>query len=272
MSERPGGATAKKNTTPVRAGPQQKKKKHHPVEGEASPPRPAVSECASARGRKKKKNTTQGVLFFCSGPGERQGKEKPRAGTGPEQKKTPPRVFFLLRPRRKAREGEAPLGAGTGPEQRKKHHPGCFFLLRPRGKAGEGEAPLGAGTGPEQKKEKNNTLGVFFLLWPRRKVAAPNGAQQKKHFAHPGPTAKKILETNDAGHEQKGATTKQKHPGLEFSRVHWSYLRLGLGVRVSGFGVSRFRVSWVANGRTQNFLALLIWFIFERLSFLATRY
>ena len=66
--------------------------------------------------RAKKKNTTKGVLFFCSGPGERQGKEKPRAGTGPEQKKnTTQGVFFLLRPRGKAREGEAPLGAGTGP-------------------------------------------------------------------------------------------------------------------------------------------------------------
>ena len=36
-------------------------------------------------GARAKKNTTQSV-FFCSGPGERQGKEKPRAGTGPEQK------------------------------------------------------------------------------------------------------------------------------------------------------------------------------------------
>ena len=44
--------------------------------------------------------------------------------------------------------------------------PGCFFFwLRPRGKAREGEAPLEAGTGPEQKK--NTTQGVFFLLRPR---------------------------------------------------------------------------------------------------------
>ena len=35
-------------------------------------------------------------------------------GTGPEQKQTPPRFFFLLlRPRRKAGEGEAPLDAAT---------------------------------------------------------------------------------------------------------------------------------------------------------------
>ena len=43
-------------------------------------------------------------------------------------------VFFLLRS-----VGRRDLSAG--PEQKKKHHPGCFFfLLRPRGKAGEGEA------------------------------------------------------------------------------------------------------------------------------------
>ena len=133
---------------------------------------------------------------------------------GPEQKKHHPGCFFLLRPRRKAREGEAPLGAGTGPEQ-KKTPPRVIFLLRtrspvgrrhgarakkknttqgvffgsdPGGKAGEGEAPLGAGTGPEQvsffcsgaqrgfsfpclsagPQQKKKTLGgVFFLLWPR---------------------------------------------------------------------------------------------------------
>ena len=34
--------------------------------------------------------------------------------------------------------------------------------------------------------------------------------QKKQHFAHPGTTAKQILETNDTGHEQKGATKKKK--------------------------------------------------------------
>ena len=57
------------------------------------------------------------------------------------------------RAKKKNREGEAPLGAGTGPEQKKTPPRVVFFFwLRPRGKAGEGEAPLGAGTGPEQKK------------------------------------------------------------------------------------------------------------------------
>ena len=49
------------------------------------------------RGQRQKKNTTQGV-FFCSGPGERQGKEKPRwkPARGQSKKKTPPWVVFFL--------------------------------------------------------------------------------------------------------------------------------------------------------------------------------
>ena len=104
------------------------------------------------------KKTPPRVCFFCSGPAERQGKEKPRAGTGPEQKKTPPRVcLFLLRPRGKAREGEAPLGAGTGlllplpfpGTGAKKKHPGwCFFLLRPRADAHSLTAGLGGDASP----------------------------------------------------------------------------------------------------------------------------
>ena len=70
-------------------------------------------------------------------------------------------VFFLLRS-----VGRRDLSAG--PEQKKKHHPGCFFfLLRPRGKAREGEAPLEAGTGPEQKK-KHHPGCFFFCCGPAR--------------------------------------------------------------------------------------------------------
>ena len=52
-----------------------------------------------------------------------------------------------------------------------------------------------------------NTPGVvvFALAPPRSR--RPTGRNKKKHFAHPGTTAKKNLETNDTGHEQKGATT-----------------------------------------------------------------
>ena len=101
---------------------------------------------------------------------------------GPEQnKKTSPRVFFLLRPRGKAGEGEAPLGAGTGPEQKKKHHAGCFFcsspavgvlffLLWPRADAHSLTAGLGGDASARRghTKKKNTPGGVFFLLRPRR--------------------------------------------------------------------------------------------------------
>ena len=58
---------------------------------------------------------------------------------------------------------------------------------------------------------KTNTLGgvFFFCSGPPKGRGAQRSATKRKHFAHPGPTAKKILETNDAGHEQKGATTKK---------------------------------------------------------------
>ena len=123
-------------------------------------------------GPEQKEKHHPGCFFFCSGPGERQGKEKPRAGTGPEQKKKhhPGCFCFLLRPRGKAREGEAPLGAGTGPEQKKNTTQGVlFFLLQPRGKAGEGEAPLGAGT-------------VVFFFFCSGPVPAPNGASPSPAF------------------------------------------------------------------------------------------
>ena len=74
-------------------------------------------------------------------------------------------VFFLLRS-----VGRRDLSAG--PEQKKKHHPGCFFfLLRPRGKAGEGEAPCRHGASPSpafprgrSKKKKTPPWVVFFFL------------------------------------------------------------------------------------------------------------
>ena len=135
-------------------------------------------------GARAKKNTIQGV-FFCSGPGERQGKEKPVPARGQSKKKHHPGrpvgrrhgarakknttqgVCFLLRPRGKAGKGEAPLGAGTGPEQKKKKTPGCFFfLLWPRAGAQRGFSFPCLSPGPQQKK---HTLGdvLFFLLWPR---------------------------------------------------------------------------------------------------------
>ena len=76
-------------------------------------------------------------------------------------------VFFLLRPRGKAGEGEAPCRHGAT-AKKKNTTQGVFFLLRPRRKAREGEAPLGAGTEPEQKK--NTTLAAHRL---RSNIACP---------------------------------------------------------------------------------------------------
>ena len=88
----------------------------------------------------------------------------------------------------------------------------CFFLLRPRRKAGEGEAPLGAGTGPKHKK---NTLGgVFFCSGPAERSRRPTGRNKQKTLCTPGDDSKKNLETNDTGHEQKGATKKKKNDSL----------------------------------------------------------
>ena len=104
----------------------------------------------------------------------------------------------------------------------------CFVALRwaPRPFVGARAKKKHFSRGRSKKKKTTPWVVFFFWLWSRRKVAAPNGAQQKnKHFAHPGPTAKKILETNDAGHEQKGATTKKKNTlartGVVFFFLLW---------------------------------------------------
>ena len=104
------------------------------------------------------------------------------------------KVFFLLlRP-----VGRRDLSAG--PEQKKASPRVFFFALAPcRCPTGFSFPCLSPGPEPKNK----NLGGVFvFLRWPR--------AQQKRHFAHPGTTATKIKETNDTGHEQKGATKKKK--------------------------------------------------------------
>ena len=148
--------------------------------------------------------------------------------------------FFLLRS-----VGRRDLSAG--PEQKKKHHPGCFFLLRPRGKAREGEAPLGAAffllwpragaqrgfsfpclsPGPEQKK-KTPWVVFFFLLWPRAGAQrgfsfpcfSPGPQQKKKHpgwcfFFCSGP----VPAPNGAAPSlafRRGRSKKKKHPGWCF--------------------------------------------------------
>ena len=110
------------------------------------------------RGQSKKKNTTQGV-FFCSGPGERQGKEKPRADTGPEQKKkTPPRVFFFCG----AQRGFSFPCLSPGPQQQKNTLGGVFFFAAaPRGRSL-------THCGPGWRCLPLAGVVFFFLLRPRR--------------------------------------------------------------------------------------------------------
>ena len=125
----------------------------------------------------------------------------PRPFGGARAKKnTTQGVFFLLRPRGKAGEGEAPLGAGTGPEQKKKHQPGFFFAAAPAKGKGR-RSPVGSRHGARAKK-KNTTQGVFFLLRPRGKAGEgeaslgagwPRAGAQRVLLPLPfaGPAAKK---------------------------------------------------------------------------------
>ena len=141
------------------------------------------SSVGRRHGARAKKKHHPGCFFFGSGPGERQGKEKPRCAPARGQSKTKKPgcfFFFLLRPWAPAR----------GQSKKKNTTQGVFFLLRPRGKAGEGEASLGAGTGPEQKKKHHP--GCFFCApapgkgrGRRSYVGRRHGARAKKKH-HPG--------------------------------------------------------------------------------------
>ena len=96
----------------------------------------------------------------------------------------------------------APLGAATfrRGQSKKTTPPRLCFLLRPRRKAGEG-APRWA---PAQGQSKKENTG------PTERSRRSTGRKKKTYSAHPGTTAKRFLETNDTGHERKGATTQQK--------------------------------------------------------------
>ena len=148
-----------------------------------------------------KNNTTQGVFFFCSGPGERQGKEKRRwaPARGQSKKKIHPGFFFCCGPGERQGKEKPRWKPARGQSKKKNTTQGVFFLLRLRGKAGEGEAPLGAGASPSPAvpeagaKKKHPGWCFFFCSGP---VPAPNGASPSLAF--------------------RRGRSKKKHPGWCF--------------------------------------------------------
>ena len=131
--------------------------------------------------RAKTKKTTQGVFFFCSGPGERQGKEKPPCRHGAKAKKTPPRVVFFAAAPAKGKGRRSPVGRRHGARANKKHRPGCFFCSGPGKRQGkEKPAPNGASPSPafpRGRSKKKHPGWCFFL------AAAPRG----RSLTHCGP-------------------------------------------------------------------------------------
>ena len=140
------------------------------------------------------------VAPFCSCPASWVSRKFFAVGPGC------PKCFFLLRS-----VGRCDLSAG--PEQKKKHHPGCFFFAPAPGKGRGRRSPVGrrhgarvfllwprAGAqrgfsfpclspGPQQKQKHPGWC--FFLLWPRA------GAQRGFSFPclSPGPQQKKKQNT-----------------------------------------------------------------------------
>ena len=148
-------------------------------------------------GARAKKKHHPGCFFFCCGPGERQGKEKPRwkpARGQSKKKNTTQGVFFFAPAPGKGRGRRSPLwpraGAqrgfsfpclSPGPEQKKKHPGWCFyfFALAPCWHPTGLLLPLtfpGAGA---KKKKTPYWVVFYFLLWPR---AASNGASPSLAF------------------------------------------------------------------------------------------
>ena len=117
---------------------------------------------ATFRGGQAKKNTTQGVFFFCSGPGERQGKEKPRwapARGQSKKKNTTQGVFFFAPAPGKGRGRRSPVGRRHGARAKKKTPPARGFSF------------------PCLSPKKNTLGGVLFF------AAAPRG----RSLTHCGP-------------------------------------------------------------------------------------
>ena len=98
-------------------------------------------------------------VFFCCAP---LGAATFRRGQS--KKKTPPRVFFfLLRPRGKAGEGEAPCRHGA--RAKKNTTQGVVFFAAAPAKGKGRRSPVGSRHGARAKK-KNTTQGFFFCSSP----------------------------------------------------------------------------------------------------------
>ena len=175
-------------------------------------------------GARAKKKTPPRVFFFCSGPGERQGKEKPRwkPARGQSKKKTPPRVFFFAAAPAKGKGRRSPVGSRHGARAKQKTPPRVFFFAPAPGKGRGRRSPVGRRHGARAK------FFFFFLLWPRAgfqrgfsfPCLSPGPEQKKKHpgwcfFFCSGP----VPASNGASPSlafPRGRSKKKKHPGWCF--------------------------------------------------------
>ena len=140
-------------------------------------------------GPEQKKNHP-GCFFFLLRPRGKAGEgEAPcRHGARAKKKKKTPRVFFFAAAPAKGKGRRSPVGRRPGARAKKQHHPGCFFFFAPAPGKGRGRrSPVGRRHGARAKK-KTPPSCFFFLLWPRagsqRGVSFPclsPGPEQKKH-------------------------------------------------------------------------------------------
>ena len=150
---------------------------------------------APARGQSKKINTTQGVcvFFYC---GRRQGKEKLRwaPARGQSKKKKTPRVFFVAPAPGKGRGRRSPVGRRHGARAKKRTPPMviCFFGCGPGERQGK-EKPRWAPARGQSKKKTPPRVCVFFFL-----AAAPAKGRGRRSLV---------------GRRHGARAKKEKHPG-----------------------------------------------------------
>ena len=121
-------------------------------------------------GPEQKKKHHPGCFVFCSGPGERQGKEKPRRAPARGQSKkkntTQGVFFFALAPCRRPTGLLLPLPF-AGAAAKKKHPGWCFFFCSGPVPAPNGASPSRAFRRGRSKKQKYPGWCFFFAAAPR---------------------------------------------------------------------------------------------------------